>query len=152
MESLTRIFEHMTWADNRTLGSLREMREAPNRAIELFAHVIAAEHVWLARIEQRTPEVEVWPKLSLDECDRLMSANHRAYLGLLSRTDSAALNANVKYKTVAGKEFSNSLRDILLHVTYHGMYHRGQVAMLVREAGGDPKATDMIVLVRETST
>jgi uncharacterized damage-inducible protein DinB len=38
--------------------------------------------------------------------------------------------------------------DILLHVALHGSYHRGQVALLVREAANKPAPTDYIGFVR----
>ena len=41
------MFQHMAWADTRTLSSLREMREAPSQALDLMAHVLTAEHIWL---------------------------------------------------------------------------------------------------------
>lgn len=149
METLTRLFDHLTWADLRTLGALRSMREAPGQAIELLAHLLAAEHVWLRRIEQRAPDWEVWPKISLDDCERLAQANQEGYRALLARTANDALATPVHYTNSAGRAFTTALGDILLHVTHHGMYHRGQVAMLVRAAGGTPIATDYIVFVRE---
>ena len=37
----------------------------------------------------------------------------------------------------------------VMHMATHGAYHRGQVALLVRDAGADPLATDFIVYMRE---
>ena len=36
-----------------------------------------------------------------------------------------------------------------MHVVTHSAYHRGQVAAAVREAGGKPAATDLVVWVRQ---
>jgi len=37
---------------------------------------------------------------------------------------------------------------ILSHVIIHGGYHRGQIAILLRQAGSDPAVTDFIAYVR----
>jgi len=44
--------------------------------------------------------------------------------------------------------FRSRVEDILLHVVLHGCYHRGQVAIALREAGAEPSATDFIAFVR----
>ena len=49
---LRRLFDHLEWADDRTLRSLREAPAIPPKALELFAHILGAEHVWLARLRQ----------------------------------------------------------------------------------------------------
>ena len=149
MRTMMRIFEHMRWADNRTLTSLQSLSEPPEQAVDLYAHVLTAEHVWLARIQHRKPVYEVWQSLSLHECAQLSNENYDGYSTLLSHSDDVRLEAPVRYTNTSGREFQTALRDILLHVTHHGMYHRGQVALLVRAAGGTPLPTDLIVYVRE---
>ena len=142
----------MEWADKRTLEALRSLREPPSQAIDLLAHMLAAEHVWLRRIQQRTPAYDIWPKLSIEECERLSRANHRDFKELLGDRDDVALGDTVTYSNSSGRTFDTELRDILLHITHHGMYHRGQVALLVRAAGGTPTATDFIAFVRDKQT
>ena len=63
--SLARLFDHLRWADAGVQASLTDAVNPPPHTLDLFAHVIAAEHVWLSRIAQVKPEVAVWPKLSL---------------------------------------------------------------------------------------
>ena len=65
---IRRLYDHMVWADARTLNSLRSMHAAPLDALRLYGHLLAAEHVWLTRMEGREPEIPVWPALDLDEC------------------------------------------------------------------------------------
>jgi uncharacterized damage-inducible protein DinB len=149
MQSLLRLFNHMEWADLRTLDALRSLREPPSQAVDLLAHMLAAEHVWLRRVQQRTPAYEIWPKLNLEECERLSRANHLGFRELLGGKDDMSLDHPVTYSNSSGRTFDTHLRDILLHITHHGMYHRGQVALLVRAAGGTPLATDFIAFVRE---
>ena len=149
MTSLSKLFAHMAWADARTLESLRAMREAPPQALDLLAHLLGAEHAWLRRVEMKSAAYTIWPTIGLDECERLSRANHAGFASLLARADRLALASIVTYVNSSGNTFDTPLEDILVHVAQHGMYHRGQVALLVRASGGAPIPTDYIVHQRE---
>lgn len=149
MKQLTRLFDHMAWADRRTMAALQTPVEPQEQALRLFAHLLAAEHVWIRRIQQRQSDHAIWPQLSFTEMEQLANDNHDAYRTLLASSNEEQLRAPVQYTNSSGQHFSTPLLDILLHVTHHGMYHRGQIALLVRQAGGAPSATDYIVFVRE---
>lgn len=149
MQHLRQLSRHLAWADTRTLDSLRSMSEAPQQAVDLYAHILAAEHVWLRRVTGVEPTYEVWPTLGLDECERLARNNHAEFEAVVRTADASRLAEPVSYTNTRGQSFETPLEDILLHVTHHGMYHRGQVALLVRAAGGAPLATDYIAWRRE---
>ena len=146
--SFSRLVDHLAWADDRVLASLRSATAPDPSCLELFAHVLAAEHVWLARLKGETPRHTVWPALSLEACAGLVQANQReltAYVGALAPSDLAR---GVTYRNSAGQEFTSTIEDILLHVCLHGSYHRGQIAWALRKGGGVPMATDYIAFVR----
>ncbi len=143
---LERMYRHMEWADARALEALRAMHEPPPQAVDLFAHVLTAEHVWQRRIDGETETYAVWQSLGLDECERLATANHAAYARILARPDRSR---PISYRTSQGAPFTTALDDILLHVSHHGMYHRGQIALLVRASGGAPLSTDYILFARD---
>ena len=145
---LPSLFAHMAWADLRTLSALRSMREPPPQTVDLFAHVLGAEHVWLRRIENMPSAYTVWPKLTLDECERLAKANHASFAAI-AQSDATTLAGKIEYTNSTGRAFSTPLNEILLHLTHHGMYHRGQIALLVHASGGTPLGTDYISFVRD---
>ena len=137
----------MAWADERILESLRQP-DVPKRALDLYAHVLGAEHVWLASLEQRAPTVAVWPAMTVEQCAHLAGENRSAFRSYLDRLTSDDLGRSVHYRNSAGNAFDNAIEDILLHVAMHGCYHRGQVTLLVRDAGAEPQPTDYIAFVR----
>ena len=145
---LERLFAHLRWADGRTLAALRAAPALPTKALELYAHLLGAEHVWLARLCQEPARVAVWPTVKLDECSAIAEANHARFAALLASLDSAALDGEVSYTNSAGQGFRSTRSDILLHVALHGCYHRGQAALLLRESGAEPQPTDYIAFVR----
>lgn len=62
---LGKLFDHLEWADRRVLDSLRAMVHPDARALDLYAHVLGAEHNWLSRILERAPREKIWPELTL---------------------------------------------------------------------------------------
>jgi len=48
-----------------------------------------------------------------------------------------------------GEKLANNIKDIVVHVINHSTYHRAQIALLVRQSGGEPAKTDYIVYQRE---
>jgi uncharacterized protein (DUF885 family) len=108
MDHLTKLISHLAWADDRVLAALRSADAPDPNCLELFAHVLAAEHVWLARLKGEAPHHPVWPALTLEECAGLVQANQRAwtaYVGTLAATDSSRA---VTYTNSAGQRSSTS--------------------------------------------
>ena len=90
----------------------------------------------------------MWPELDLAGCSALAEANHAGFLRLLEGLDGPGLEREIPYLNSAGDSFRSRVRDILMHVALHGCYHRGQVALLLRESGCEPQPTDYIAFVR----
>lgn len=99
---LARLFDHLYWADQLVLESLRAARNPPAKAIELYCHVLGSEHVWMARINGEQPKLEVWPKLTLEECDRIAGLNHESFRQFVRRITPSALAQKVAYRNSAG--------------------------------------------------
>ncbi len=73
-------------------------------------------------------------------------AELRRLLDTLSQGD---LERRVAYRNSKGEEFRTPIGEILLHVLLHGSYHRGQIALRMRDVGEEPVNTDLITFVRE---
>ncbi|MBW3564828.1 MAG: DinB family protein [Acidobacteria bacterium] len=145
---LRRLFEHMWWADAEVLGALRRAVAAPARVLEIYAHVVGAELVWLDRIEGAEQSVAVWPEASLESCGALSERARLRYQSFLDGVRAEDLDRLIHYTNSAGRAFDTRLDDILVHVALHGMNHRGQVSILLRDAGAEPAPTDYIGWVR----
>jgi uncharacterized damage-inducible protein DinB len=99
--------------------------------------------VWLSRLEGRAPAHPVWPELPLAEA-RALAERCVDGLRAVAGRDAGELAREVAYRNSAGQAFRNSVADILCQVVLHGSYHRGQIAQLVRQGGGEPAPTDYI--------
>ncbi len=146
---LARMFRYVAWADRRTLEALRASPAAHAEAVPLLAHLLAAEHVWLSRLERREPRLPVWPTLSLDECASLLAENEAGYRAFVERVSEDQLHEVVSYRNTQGQEYSTPVLDILTQVITHGPYHRGQIAKAIGRSGGTAVGTDFIIFARE---
>lgn len=141
LELLRRAWAHLAWADARLLGA---MAGAPEQALAEYAHILGAEEVWLARLQQRPARSGVWPALALAELRPFAEALSSSYQTYLDALEPEALEARVSYRNSAGDPFESEVGDILLHVALHGQYHRGKVNLLLRQAGLAPAPCDYI--------
>lgn len=149
--SLGRMIEHLAWADEQVAQSLAAATTVPPRALSLLGHVVAAEHVWHARLTGATPTHPVWPDLSVDEAAALSRANVAGLRTLVDSMSLDDLHRGVAYTNSTGASFTTAAIDILIHVCLHGAYHRGQIAMSLRQAGGEPVNSDYVAYVRATA-
>lgn len=151
LEQLRRMWTHAAWADTVLLERLREVNRDPSPDALVwreYAHVLGAEAVWLARLEQRAVTTAVWPTLTLQEAEQLSAVVRAGYDALLDRLDDDALDLPTTYVNSAGQEFTNRAGDILLHVMLHGQYHRGKINLMLRQDGAEPVPSDYIAFVR----
>lgn len=146
---LTSLYQHLVWADAQALASIHDMPVSNDRqrAIAIYAHLAAAEHVWLSRIEGRTPSQPIWPSLELDAAAALARSSAARLEAIAADPDQH--DRIVDYRNSTGREFRNRIADILVHVAMHGSYHRGQIALLARQGGGTPAVTEYIAFMRE---
>ncbi len=144
-----RFLNYAHWAHGRVLGMLRNCPQVESKALSLFAHLLATEHVWLSRLQGRAPDMATWPEIGLDECERLIEINFAGYREFFKNCDESKLESLVEYKTTKGVAHKTPVSDILVHVLNHGSYHRGQIANSVKRSGGEIVDTDYITFVRE---
>jgi uncharacterized damage-inducible protein DinB len=149
IESFRRLFAYDYWGNLAALDSIRLATLAPSsRAVAVLAHLIGAGRVWLDRLEGRASKTEVWPALTLEQSEsefRWLNAGWTAYVDRLKPAD---LSRKITYVNSKGERWESAIGDVLMHVALHGTYHRGQIAILVRQSGNSPAYTDFIEATR----
>jgi uncharacterized damage-inducible protein DinB len=145
IEDLERWLRYNAWGNRETLKSLST--SAPASALKRMAHIVAAERLWLDRIEGKTAGA-VWPELSPGMIAESITENEKRWEALIQQGE-AGLARKVPYKNSKGEPWNSSLADIAQHVAFHSAYHRGQIASDVRAAGLEPAYTDYIHAVRK---
>jgi uncharacterized damage-inducible protein DinB len=143
-----RMWKFEAWANRRALESIAQLGE-PAECLRLFGHILAAQRAWLTRLEGGdSSQVELFPTPTLEECEAGLAEMDRQGLAYLAGLGDDALDREIIYTNQTGKAFRNPPRDILTHLVMHSHYHRGQIAILVRQAGAMPAVTDFIAFCR----
>lgn len=148
LETLIKLFRYDSWANEEVLRSLRARTKPPDRAVKLLAHIASAQWLWLERMKGVPQSFPVWPEWKLAEIEAQLTKLKREWKVFLGEKKAADLALRFQYTNTKGEHFSSTIGDASLHVAMHGSYHRGQIAMLIREAKEEPPYTDYIHAVR----
>jgi uncharacterized damage-inducible protein DinB len=143
--------DYTLWANKRSLASIEALpTPPPERALNILAHIVSAQYIWLARVTGNDVALPVWGKLSIAEMHERIPAVHELWKAYLAdKTDADISMLSFSYKNSLGQEYTNTLLEILTHFPIHAEHHRGQIAILVRDIGGTPILTDYIQFARE---
>lgn len=145
---LLHLFDYTTWAHELIAESLTNSMPDDARAVSLFAHIVATEEIWLARLEGRPQATPIWPERNLERCKADMTKTVSAWKRFLDAREESDLNQPIDYATSQGEPFKNSVKEVVTHVVNHGTHHRAQIVSRLREAGHVPPATDYIFYIR----
>jgi uncharacterized damage-inducible protein DinB len=153
-----RWFDYEQDAHAKVIRSLESVpsdrRSAPEfiRAVGVLAHIVAARRVWLGRLGAAPPASgSLFPQdLSFDRVIAQWNDVTRLWTDFLGQLTDEAITKSFEYQSLDAGRFRNRLEDVLTQLFGHSWYHRGQIAMLVRAAGGEPAITDFIYWCRES--
>ncbi|MEZ5008403.1 MAG: DinB family protein [Chitinophagales bacterium] len=140
------IFEYQHHFNLKLLDQMIDNEgKVPVKSIQLFSHLLNAHQIWNSRILnfERFDVFQIHP---LEECETIERKNYRDTLKILKEFD---LSKKVIYNTSKGEEFSNTIQDILFHVSNHTAHHRGQIIAQLKHKGITPLVTDFIFYKRK---
>ena len=145
------LFNYDRMANELILKSITEAGN-PEKPVQLMAHLLAAQQVWLNRCQGLPPAaVELWPALGTAHTDLpvWVRDNHTAWINFLNGLSNGDLEKIIGYKNTKGENFNDALQNILAHVINHGTHHRAQIGQLLKFAGLENlPGTDFIAYLR----
>jgi uncharacterized damage-inducible protein DinB len=152
-----RWFEYEKDSHRKVLESLETVPEDARasepylKALSLMGHLGAARRIWLHRLEPTFERpAAIFPTgVALEALPAEFEAIARDWTDYLGSLTDADLQRDFTYRTTEGAWYRNAIADVLTQLHGHSHYHRGQIAALVRAAGGQPAMTDFIFWVRE---
>ena len=146
---LRKEFAYDIWANRETLAAIRAAGGENGRSLQLMAHILAAERVWLERLKQVPQSVPVWPEANLEHCETEADKLNREWHEYLELATAGDISQTISYKNTKGESWTSAIIDVLTHVVMHSAYHRGQIASYMRSSGHTPPYTDFIHSVRQ---
>ncbi len=157
------LFEYDQWATDRTMESVStlpgatyfsDLKSSHGGIHGTLVHLYGASAVWLARWKGTSP-----PRLAgVSEVPDMASLRdawkrYRADLGgWLADLTEEKLAAPLSYLDLKGNPQAQPLYQQVQHCLNHATYHRGQVVTMLRQAGGTPAGTDLIMFYRARPT
>jgi uncharacterized damage-inducible protein DinB len=158
VERFRRWFEYEKEAHTKTLRSFQTVPDTQisspsfQKAVSLFAHIVAARKLWLYRFGVSSEAVtDLFPQdVTVENLSVLADEMHRIWDLYLAKVDEQELARVFEYRSIDGDRFQNQIEDIFTQLFGHSWYHRGQIAQLIKALGGEPAVTDFVYWCRET--
>ncbi|MFW9928604.1 MAG: DinB family protein [Candidatus Thorarchaeota archaeon] len=154
---LVKLAAFQKWANKRlreTLSTIEYSRFSLitpyGTLLDLIVHNFGAVDLWFKRFNGFSPKSMINGSLfpnweSLSSAWEKLDNDLVEYVKKLSIDDSQKI---ISYTSLEGQKLKTSIENILLHIFNHSTYHRGQVAVLLRENSLTPvKDTDYITFV-----
>jgi len=155
-EKYRRWFEYEQDSNAKVLASLQAvpdtLRVLPEfqKAVNLMAHLVAARNMWLYRLGHGTQPPDLFPDATpITDLPKLIAAMESAWRSYFENLTDAELERSFDYQSYDGPRFRNTIEDVLTQLYGHSLYHRGQIAMILRSIGAEPAVTDFIYWTRE---
>lgn len=161
------LFEYDRWANERVLRALSKLSvEEFTRDLggcfpsmrETVLHIIGSEWAWLTIWKEPSPTsafvIGFWDRLG-----EVFNPKTFADVGAVQlrwaeveREQGEFVNGVTEEslrRMIPVYETQISLAHLMQHMANHSTYHRGQVAHMTRQLGGEPVATDFAMFVLE---
>jgi uncharacterized damage-inducible protein DinB len=150
--------EYNRWANARILDAAakltpeqftRAMQSSHRSVRDTFAHLVAAEWIWLERWKGTSPGALLKPTdFPTAESLRTRWADvERGYVAFVAGLTDESLDTVISYRNTKGEEWAYPLGRMLQHVMNHSSYHRGQVTTLLRQLGASATPVDLLVFM-----
>ena len=109
--------------------------------LKMMSHILNAQYFWNHRILKKDFEYGVWDIHEATDLKKLAEEFNQTTILIIEQYD---LNDYLKYQTINGVTYKNTIDNVLYHVLNHSSYHRGQVITELKAIGGDLPDTNFI--------
>jgi uncharacterized damage-inducible protein DinB len=148
IEHLRELFVFNDWANGKLVVTLKA--QTSTASLRYLTHLLITEREYFERLRGKdSTGFNFWPDLNIDDCETFSQENTRNYAKFLEKIDEAGLETVASYRTSEGVPHENTCREMLTHVLFHSMTHRGQALSAMRRDGIEPPKIDYIIYLRE---
>jgi uncharacterized damage-inducible protein DinB len=162
------LYEYDRWANNRALQAAstlsaeeftRDLGGSFGSVRDALVHIVGSEWGWLTCWKEPAPSSAFVTDLVWTQRDALFSANafpdfaavqlkwaeiEREQIEFVNRVTNESLGRMLPVRTT-----QISLAHLMQHLTNHSTYHRGQVALMMRQLDAAPLPTDFAMFLME---
>jgi uncharacterized damage-inducible protein DinB len=148
------LFKQNNEANEDLILLFEKYDQIPTKCQDLFSHIINVHELWLNRITNvHDGDVKPWRALSKIDFTLRNEDNYYITLGLLaSESYGKNYNWNFIYTNHEGIQIQTNLTDAYFHILSHSVYHRGQIAYILKQNGIALPDTQFSILKNSHST
>jgi len=167
IDDIQLLYEYDRWANNRVFQAVsglsleqftRDLGGSFGSVRDTLLHILAGEWTWLVYwreqshgpallVELRTRRESLFNPVSFPNVAAVRSKwaeVEEDQIAFVSSLNNASLEKMLPYRTT-----QLSLAHLMQHLANHSTYHRGQIALMMRQLDADPVATDFHVFLAE---
>lgn len=137
------------WTNVRLIQAMQTTTDIPQRAKDLFNHLLATTRVWKSRMVGEMQNVEVWQEFKEEDWPQLLDQNYHLMKSFLEGLEEADLYRKVRYYNTKGISYETVISAIFTHLIVHSAYHQGQIVSLVKPFLISPPDLMYITYTRE---
>jgi uncharacterized damage-inducible protein DinB len=142
-----KLYQYNAWSNKRVLGCLTRQNVRDEKILTVMGHIVAAQFLWLHRIKGLpAPDVKLWGEYTLNQLQLLADDAGTKWIEFVEGTDN--FDRDLTYRNYVNELYTTNVEMIMVHLVNHSSYHRGQIAMLLRQKGFEPINTDFITYDR----
>jgi uncharacterized damage-inducible protein DinB len=155
MDLFRELYDHMEWADAKVWRSVLACHRSEGDAAlrDRLVHIHTVQHAFLSIWRGEAPDFrESFDGLrDVAQWGREYYGEVRPHLAEVADTDLDRIVimpwAEMLSAVFGRKPDPTTLRDTMLQIPMHSIYHRGQVNTRLRELGGEPPLVDFIAWI-----
>jgi uncharacterized damage-inducible protein DinB len=144
--TLELVFKYKAKANHEILAAMRlfdDASPAKEIAIRVLSHTYVVDRVFAANMtgaEHGYASPNPGNAPTLDELSSAIETSDQWYIDYVSHLDDAQLAELIDFTFTDGAPGRMSREEMVMHVTVHGEYHRGQISLIMMQNSIAPPA------------
>ena len=156
VSTLERVFSYKAKANEEILTAMRQFDDAsPAKeiAVRVLSHTCVVDRIFAANLTGTehgyiSPNASHAP--SLEELSAAIKTSDQWYIDYVSRLDETQLAERIDFTFTDGLPGRMSREEMLMHVTVHGEYHRGQISLIMMQNSIAPPGDGLTTYLHKT--
>ncbi|WP_046175922.1 DinB family protein [Domibacillus indicus] len=150
------LYDYHAWANEQMLGHILQQfpdvftkpATGPFSSIaRTFEHIYEVDKIWFSRMAGKNlPPADGAEFTDVQQAKEAFNSLSKQISSFLRREPHG--NKMICYKDLEGNSFQNTLSELVTHIVNHGTSHRGNIVVMLREAGYRSCPTDYIYFLR----
>lgn len=151
--------DYTNWATNRLLEQAaqlsaeeltRDFGTGDRTIVQTLAHVYNGDNLWLARVQGAATIPGLSTEgLTLEFLQREWPGLQQRWRDFAAEFTDNSVNSAIHYSALNGRQFTQPLWQLLLHIVNHATHHRGQASGFLRAMGKAPAPLDLVAYYRQ---